>query len=120
MPYFQIEESCCPDSKCIQATGFLEGRLSSMETFSTWWSGLQVLNQWFFIAAAFFSVFFIWQIIMAFVGLGMDADIGMHADTFIHHDSPHDASASVDAFKLLSVRSVIAFFTLFTWQALFT
>lgn len=86
-----------------------------MQHFSLFWEGLQPLNQWFFIAAAFFSVFFVWQIIMAFFGLGVVADIDTHIDSDVHHDSTEDAGDSVAAFKLLSVRSVIAFFTLFTW-----
>jgi len=85
-----------------------------MESFTAWWSGLQPLNQWFFIGAAFFSVFFAWQVIMAFLGLGAGTDLDAHVDT-MHHDSPGDADDSAVAFKLLSVRSVVAFFTLFTW-----
>ncbi|OGV62818.1 MAG: hypothetical protein A2283_02620 [Lentisphaerae bacterium RIFOXYA12_FULL_48_11] len=86
-----------------------------MQNFSTFWEGLQPLNHWFFIAAAFFSVFFVWQIMMAFFGLGVDTDMDTDLETGIHHDSVDDATDSVAAFKLLSVRSIIAFFTLFTW-----
>jgi membrane protein implicated in regulation of membrane protease activity len=86
-----------------------------METFSTFWQGLQPLNQWFFIGAAFFSVFFLWQIVMAFMGLGSGAELDTHIDSTVHHDSPFDADSSVVAFKLLSITSIIAFFTLFTW-----
>jgi len=86
-----------------------------METFTAWWNGLQSLNQWFFIGAAFFSVFFVWQVVMAFLGLGSGTELDAHVDSTMHHDSTGDADDSVAAFKLLSVRSVVAFFTLFTW-----
>ena len=85
-----------------------------MDTFSSFWNGLQPLNQWFFIGATFFSVFFLWQIVMAFLGLGAGTDLDTHIDIG-QHDSLSDADTSVVAFKLLSITSIIAFFTLFTW-----
>lgn len=86
-----------------------------MESLSGWWTALQPMNQWFFVAAAFFTVFFLGQMVMALVGLGSGADLDTHVGASFDHDSPHDAQDSVNAFKLLSVRSVLAFFTLFTW-----
>ncbi len=93
-----------------------------------WWSGLTAIAQWFFIAAAFFSVFFTWQIIATLIGLAGDADAdvdaGMDAHTDVDvdvHDMPHDIEATGDAadtiaaFRLVSIRSVLAFFTLFSW-----
>lgn len=87
-----------------------------------WWSGLSAVSQWFFVGAVFFSVFFIWQIIAAMIGLGGDAhdDVTTHVDVSTDH-GPGDATAQADAhetvlaFRLLSVRSVLAFFTLFSW-----
>lgn len=87
-----------------------------METFSAWWSALAPLNQWFFIAAAFFSVFLIWQLIVSIGGLGGgEVVLDSHADAAWEHQSPDDAQQTVLAFKLFSVRSILAFFTLFTW-----
>jgi membrane protein implicated in regulation of membrane protease activity len=86
-----------------------------METFSAFWQGLQPLNQWLFIAAAFFGVLLLWQIVMAFIGLGAGAELDAHVESTAHHDSPGDADSSVVAFKLLSITSIVAFFTLFTW-----
>jgi membrane protein implicated in regulation of membrane protease activity len=102
---------------------------------SEWWSGLDAVNQVFYAAAAFFSVLFVWQIIAAFIGLGgeeggaegadveadayvdvdaaADVDAGVEGD-FDHPEAHHPGEAGV-AFKLLSIRSIIAFFTLFTW-----
>ena len=40
-----------------------------------WWNNLDALTRGFYSAAAFFSVFFIWQLIAALTGLaGDDAD----------------------------------------------
>jgi hypothetical protein len=87
-----------------------------METFITFWNGLRPLNQWFFMGAACFSIIFLWQMIMTVIGLGSsDTDLDTHVDSTGHHDTPTDAQDTVLEFKLLSVRSIIAFATLFTW-----
>ncbi|HUT61191.1 MAG TPA: hypothetical protein VNA25_25360 [Phycisphaerae bacterium] len=108
-----------------------------MATIGGWWGGLTAVNQWFFAAASFFSVFFLWQLAAAIMGLGggehdmdhdvdtdvhvdvdhdMDADMAHDVDhDFDHAGAAHDAAASVAAFRLLSIRSILAFFTLFTW-----
>lgn len=97
-----------------------------------WWAGLTTVNQWFYVVSAFFSVFFVWQMIMAIVGLGggedvdVDADVDADVDVDVDVDADadagdgdHDAHAhgdsTVAAFKLLSVRSLLAFCTLFAW-----
>ena len=93
-----------------------------------WWTQVESINRAFYGAAAFFGVFFIWQLISAFMGLDTDSDTdGSDAhdcdlddvDGHGHHDFEHgaesDGAESTMAFKLLSVRSIITFFTLFTW-----
>ncbi|MFB3890926.1 MAG: hypothetical protein ACE15C_02755 [Phycisphaerae bacterium] len=87
-----------------------------------WWASLTGMNQWFFIAAIFFSVFLAWQLIAALIGLGGDggADVTSQVDAGVDHSALDqtaniDAHESVAAFKLLSIRSVLAFFTLFSW-----
>ena len=98
---------------------------------SEWWGELTKLNQAFYGAAAFFSVFFIWQLVAALMGLDTDevdadADVDLDADGGVEldHDGTYDefeqgaeadAAESTVAFKLLSIRSIITFFTLFTW-----
>lgn len=91
-----------------------------------WWTGLAGATQFFYGMAAFCSVFFLWQIIAAFMGLdGDSADIGGDADLG-DLDAPddmdmHDVVESSQAFKVLSLRSIVTFFTLFSWgSALYT
>ena len=103
---------------------------------SEWWAGLTALNKVFYYAAVFFGALFLWQLIASLIGLGeheadadadggldghevgADADVGVdHDATYAHfeHGAEADAVDSGVAFRLLGVRSVITFFTLFTW-----
>jgi membrane protein implicated in regulation of membrane protease activity len=87
-----------------------------MDTFTTWWNSLLPLNQWFYVAAVFFSVFFLWQLAMALIGIGGgESDVDTHVDQAWEHHTPDDASHTMSVFKLFSLRSILAFFTLFTW-----
>jgi hypothetical protein len=89
-----------------------------MEFLNAWWGGLDPLSRWFFGVAIVFSIIFLWQLIMSFVGLaGGDGGVDSHVEAPDAHHAPSDADASVAAFKLLSVRSILAFFTLFFWSA---
>ena len=93
-----------------------------------WWSNLTVINQVFYCAAAFFGVIFVWQLVMTLIGLGGGEDVGGDADsdfdadvdadtTYDHfeHGAEADAVETMAAFRLLTLRSILAFFTLFTW-----
>jgi hypothetical protein len=109
-----------------------------------WWNSLTQLNQIFYAAAAFFSVFFLWQLAAALIGLGghgEDVDHGgyaEHVDQVDHveyaghgdyvgdsdydsaydnfeHGTEADAAETGVTFRLLSIRSILTFFTLFTW-----
>ncbi len=83
-----------------------------------WWDGLSDLNRLFFGMATFFSIFFIWQIIAALFGLieegsAGDSDLGgaeMEGDPY-----SGDPSETMMAFKLINFRSIVTFFTLFSW-----
>jgi hypothetical protein len=76
-----------------------------------WWSHLSHLNQTLYGIAACISVPFAWQLIASLVGLAHDVDSdGM--DT-----AGTDAVDTVLAFKLLSMRALLTFFTLFFWAA---
>ncbi|MEI6969928.1 MAG: NfeD family protein [bacterium] len=87
-----------------------------METWTTWWGSLSSLNHWFYGAAFFFSFFFLWQFVMSIIGLaGGEAPLDTHVDPSWEHQSPGDAADTVAAFKLLSIHSILAFLTLFTW-----
>jgi len=92
-----------------------------------WWNSLDDVNKGFYISAAFFSVFFVWQLIAVLLGFGGDeAGDGDVADADVadgahdaYHDfddgAVHDAHDTAVAFKLFSFRSFVAFFTLFSW-----
>jgi hypothetical protein len=98
-----------------------------------WWHSLEPLNQFFFGGAAVFSLIFLWQFITAMLGLGgghldLDAagfhpgDMGgasdLHADSDgLETHSAGEAGESVVAFHILSIRAILAFFTLFFWAA---
>lgn len=112
-----------------------------------WWTGLTPLNQVFWGLVVFFTTLFVWQFIASFAGLlvDTDADVGADAhglDGAADHDAPHDLHGDVAAgngdghaglepshdahaedhgglatFRLLSVRSVLAFGMLFSWAA---
>jgi hypothetical protein len=89
-----------------------------------WWNSLTALNQFFYGGAAFFTLIFLWQFVGMLIGLSHGGDFDMHveahvdggvgADTIESH-SMHDAAESTVAFHILSVRAILAFFTLFTW-----
>jgi len=85
-----------------------------------WWNGLEGITRFFYGMAVFFSVFFLWQMIAAFAGLdGDDMDLGGDVDDFDVDMSDeidqNDVVESSQAFKILSFRSIITFFTLFSW-----
>lgn len=113
-----------------------------MADWGQWWHGLTTLNQLFYSGALFFSVLFAWQMIGSFLGLidVHDMDTGHpnvggfgHSDAGAGHgatghsgavhtgnaDSSHAQAQAghepVADFKLLTVRSILAFFTLFFW-----
>jgi hypothetical protein len=96
-----------------------------------WWQGLTTLNKGFAISALFFTVMFLWQ--MASMAIGFDGDThsdvaheGLdHGDVHVSgghegmeqaHGGPHHHPLGGEAaFTLVSLRSVIAFTTLFSW-----
>jgi len=99
-----------------------------------WWQDLTTINQWLYASALFFTLLFLWQMIAAFSGLSADHevagghdldaghDLDVHPDgmdAVAHHagEAPADIHESLLAFKLFSVRSVMAFFTMFSWAA---
>ena len=91
-----------------------------------WWRELETVTQWFYGSAIFFSAIFLWQFITSLIGLSgaedmdMDVDVDVDADFDIDDleaSSASDAADSVAAFRLLSLRAVLAFLTLFFWAA---
>ncbi|MBM4147686.1 MAG: hypothetical protein FJ224_01380 [Lentisphaerae bacterium] len=86
-----------------------------MNALIGWWAGLTVLNQCFYGAASFFAVVFVWQLASALMGIGSEDDLDAGPDDAADHPVDGDAHDTVFAFQLISVRSIIAFCTLFTW-----
>ncbi|NLG48671.1 MAG: hypothetical protein GX552_01005 [Chloroflexi bacterium] len=96
----------------------------------SWWTRLSSLNQGFFVAAIFFSTIFLWQFVSSFTALAGDAiggdgdagDASMDGDGDLADadlDGDDVGAAEQDAglatFRLLSIRSLLAFGTLFSW-----
>ena len=84
-----------------------------------WWNSLGPIIRGFYISAAFFSVFLVWQLAAALIGLAGDsgdADLDSADGHDIDHDlATQDAHDTTIAFRLLSIRSILAFCTLFSW-----
>jgi hypothetical protein len=80
--------------------------------FSLWWQALTVLQKVYWLIAIPFSVFFVLQTVMTFVGgdlLSADGD----ADLAVETDGGID-------FQFLSIKNLVAFFTLFGWVGILT
>ncbi len=76
-----------------------------------WWSSLNGVQQVFWGISIVFSVLFIIQFVISLIGLDFDGDVDVDVDT---DTGSSDYSLDAD-FTLLSVRSIIAFFTFFGW-----
>jgi membrane protein implicated in regulation of membrane protease activity len=80
-------------------------------SMSSWWSALSGPEQVFWGISIVFSILFLIQFVFSLIGLDFDSE----TDTDFHADVvDHDFSLDTD-FTLLSVRSIIAFFTFFGW-----
>jgi len=100
---------------------------------AAWWASLSSLNQTFYALAVFFSALFAWQLVSSFSALGeteagiddvdasvddVDAPDAVEGDAGVDDldgDDFDQDSESVATFRLLSIRSVLAFGTLFSW-----
>ena len=77
-----------------------------------WWSQLTSPEQIFWGISIVFSVLFLIQFVLSLVGLDFDTD----TDFEIGVDTDTDSGFQLDSdFTILSVRSIIAFFTFFGW-----
>jgi hypothetical protein len=73
-----------------------------------WWGDLSNTQQIFWTIAIVFSILMLIQLALSMIGLEFnDTDVDLHGD---HGHIPMGAE-----FSLISVRSIIAFFTLFGW-----
>ena len=80
-------------------------------SMSSWWSALSGTEQIFWGISIIFSVLFIIQFVISLIGLDFDGDVDASADGDVHADG-YNLDPS---FTILSVRSIIAFFTFFGW-----
>jgi hypothetical protein len=84
-----------------------------------WWEGLTTLNKAFAISALAFSAAFLVQLVIMLLGIDSDshADMGGAGVHDIHdvHGPDADHSAAGVAFSFVSIRSLMAFGTLFSW-----
>jgi len=80
--------------------------------FEDWWGPLSSTEKVFWGISLVFSVLFLIQFVVSLIGLDFDtdSDVDVHADVDTHGEYHLDPS-----FTLLSVRSIIAFFTFFGW-----
>ena len=86
----------------------------------SWWVGLSFLNKAFAVSAVTFTVLFLWQIVAVLIGMDTDTHgpagaggIDHGGDSGGDHATGHGADAVT--FTFVSIRSVIAFGTLFSW-----
>ena len=111
---------------------------------AAWWGDLSALGRTFYVVAVFFSTIFLWQLVSSVMSLGdgqvdgggaddvggdadMSADGGIGVDVMSAEpiDMDGDAqdftndAAGLATFRLLSVRSILAFGTLFSWAGAF-
>ena len=91
-----------------------------------WWNGLSSLNRSFYLAAVFFSTIFVWQLVASFTALGggegadtespeAGADLDADLDDLDTGSSLVEDASGMATFRMLSVRSILAFGTLFSW-----
>jgi membrane protein implicated in regulation of membrane protease activity len=74
---------------------------------SLWWQGMSILSKIYWLIALPFSVLFVIQTILTLIG-GDGADSHGDADVSVDSDSGID-------FQFLSIKNMIAFFTIFGW-----
>ncbi len=86
----------------------------------TWWAGISAINKVFVCSAVVFTLLFVWQIIMTLVGADThspghfgDSDVYGDLNAPIHYEA-HEYN--VEGFTIISVRSVLAFATIFSWS----
>lgn len=85
-------------------------------TFGQWWQTLTGPQQIFWGIAIVFTVLFVIQFVLSLVGLDFETD----TDLDVEASAGSTEGYGVDTdFTILSVRSIIAFFTFFGWTGVF-
>lgn len=92
---------------------------------NTWWDSLLPLGRFFYFIAIPSTFILLVQFVLSLLGLSHDTDVDVHdfdgnADFNLDHD--FDVSDGNDAFstdfQFISFRSIIAFFTVFSWTGI--
>ena len=79
-----------------------------------WWSSLEAATKVFYAIAWFFSAIFLWQFLASVIGLAGDSDLDVDADLDID-GMDMDGLEAIASFRMLSLRAILAFCTLFCW-----
>jgi hypothetical protein len=79
---------------------------------SSWWEGLSAIARIYWIIALPFTIIFIIQLVLTFIGGDLHSDVADgHADSSVGDDSGIH-------FQFISIKNLIAFFTVFGWSGL--
>jgi hypothetical protein len=95
---------------------------------NAWWNSIPPNEKIYWFLAFPFTAMFILQTLMTFIGFGDDASesIESNHDTSIQFDNPsaleshHAVEDAAAPFKLLTIRNIIVFFTVFSWSGIST
>jgi hypothetical protein len=79
-----------------------------MDSYNDWWNGLSLVLKIYWGIAIPFTVFFILQLILSFLG---------HDSHDLSHDAHHDADHGV-GFQFFTLKNLIGFFTIFGWTGI--
>jgi hypothetical protein len=79
-----------------------------MEAYNDWWNGLSLVLKIYWGIAIPFTVFFVLQLILSFLG---------HESHDLSHDAQHDADHGV-GFQFFTLKNLIGFFTIFGWTGI--
>lgn len=81
-----------------------------MESFSLWWEGLSLILKIYWALATPFTIFFILQMVLSFVGVDSPDDLP---------DSEIDADHGI-GFQFFTLKNMVGFFTIFGWVGIAT
>ncbi|HUW05329.1 MAG TPA: hypothetical protein VMW01_03625 [Williamwhitmania sp.] len=85
-----------------------------MESFGSWWQGLEVISKIYWLITLPFSLLFVIELVMSFLGAGSDSG-GFDATGNLDTTTDLDDGIS---FQLVTLKNLIAFFTVFGWSGL--
>jgi hypothetical protein len=77
-------------------------------SYSDWWNGLSLVLKIYWGIAIPFTIFFVLQVILSFLG---------HESHDLGHDAQHDADHGV-GFQFFTLKNLIGFFTIFGWTGI--